>query len=70
MNGPLSGPESHGSVSSVVRGSLPRDGSLSDPESHGSVGLVPFPTPILPTAISPTKNQIVPFRLLSQNYFF
>ena len=38
--GPLSGPESHGSVSSVVRGSLARDGPLSDPESHGSVSSV------------------------------
>ena len=33
----LSDPESRGSVSSVVQGSLAGDGPLSDPESHGSV---------------------------------
>ena len=33
-DGPLSDPESHGSVSPVVQCSFARDGPLSDPESH------------------------------------
>ena len=35
--GPLSDPESHGSVSPVMQCSFARDGPLSDPESHGTV---------------------------------
>ena len=35
--GPLSGLESHGSVSFAARGSFARAGPLSGPESHGSV---------------------------------
>ena len=37
---PLSDLEFHGSVFSIARGSLGRDGPLSDPESHGSVSSV------------------------------
>ena len=39
-DGPLSDPESHGSVSPVAQCSFARDGPLSGPESHGSVSSV------------------------------